>query len=130
VSSAARRRAKSAEPAAGKPNEEDSSMYAILRHNTYDTGKLAEPALAEFQALHTTQPGYVGSIVVDVGGGQRLSVNLWESERDANAGQAVLVPHVQRLLEPLMAAPSRFVGAGEVVTSDISRTGPAQTPER
>ncbi len=107
-------------------------MYAILRHNTYDTGKLAEaePALAEFQALHATQPGYVGSIVVEAGGGQRLTVNLWETERDANAGQAVLVPHVQRLLEPLMAAPSRFVGAGEVVTSDITRTGPARTPKR
>ncbi len=108
------------------PNQEDSSMYAILRRNSYDATKLAhaEPALAEFQAMHAAQPGYCGSIVVDIGDGQRVAVNLWATERDAAAGQTALVPHLRRLLEPLMSGPSQLVGAGEVVASDLARSGP------
>jgi hypothetical protein len=98
-------------------------MYAILRKNTYDPARLAGAgqALAEFQALHAEQPGYAGSIAVDLGGGQQIALNLWHTQQHANAGMSVLVPHVQRLLEPLMAAPSQFVGAGEVVISGLPR---------
>jgi hypothetical protein len=98
-------------------------MYAIIRKNIYDATKLAQagPALAEFQALHAAQPGYAGSIDIDTAGGQRIVVNLWQSEQDARAGQTVLVPHVQRLLEPLMAAPSQLVGSGQVAASDLTR---------
>ena len=97
-------------------------MYAIVRKNTYDPGKLAHagPALAEFQELHAAQPGYAGSIDVAAGDAQRIIVNLWQTERDARAGMTVLVPHLQRLLEPLMAAPSEFVGAGEIAASDLT----------
>jgi hypothetical protein len=49
------------------------------------------------------------------------SSNLWETEQDAKAGQAVLVPHVQRLLEPLMTGPSQLIGAGEVAATDLAR---------
>jgi hypothetical protein len=96
-------------------------MYAIFRKNTYDPGKLAQagPALAEFQALHAAQPGYAGSIDVDAGQGQRLIVNLWHTEQHARAGMTVLIPHVQRLLAPLMAGPSQLLGAGEVATADL-----------
>jgi hypothetical protein len=96
-------------------------MYAIIRHNTYDPVKLAEAgqALAEFQALHARQPGYAGSIIVDLGGGQQIAVNLWHAQQDANAGQSALVPHVQRLLEPLMSGPSRLVGAGKAAATDL-----------
>jgi len=57
-------------------------MYAIIRKNTYDPGKLeyARPALAQFQALHAAQPGYAGSIDIDTGPGQQIIVNLWHSE--------------------------------------------------
>jgi len=98
-------------------------MYAIIRKNTYDPAKLAHagPALAEFQALHAAQPGYAGSIDIDAGEGQRIVVNLWQTEQDARAGLAVLVPHLQRLLEPLMAGPSQLVGFGEVAASDLTR---------
>jgi hypothetical protein len=98
-------------------------MYAIIRKNTYDPAKLAHAghALAEFQALHAAQPGYAGSIDVDAGDGQRIIVNLWQTEQNARAGQTVLVPHLQRLLEPLMAGPSQFVGFGEVAASDLTR---------
>ena len=97
-------------------------MYAIIRKNTYDPGKLeyARPALAQFQALHAAQPGYAGSIEVDTGPGQQIIVNLWHTEQDARVGMAALVPHVQRLLEPLMASPSQLLGSGEANASDLT----------
>ena len=96
-------------------------MYAIIRKNTYDPGKLAQagPALAELQALHAAQPGYAGSIDVDTGHGQRLIVNLWHTEQHARAAMTVLLPHVQRLLGPLMAGPSQLLGAGEAAATDL-----------
>jgi hypothetical protein len=99
-------------------------MYAIVRENTYDPASLARgrDQLDEFQALHARQPGYSGSLVVDVGGGRRLTINLWDSEEHAAAALPGLVPELRRLLEPLMAAPSRLVGAGPVVTSDLALT--------
>jgi hypothetical protein len=97
-------------------------MYAIIRKNTYDPGKLAQagPALAEFQALHAAQPGYAGSVDIDTGHGQRIIINLWQSQQDARAGMTVLVSHVERLLGPLMAGPSELVGSGEVATTDLT----------
>jgi hypothetical protein len=73
-------------------------MYAIIRKNTYDPAKFAQAgdALAEFAALHAAQPGYAGSIDVDIGDGQRVVVNLWHTERDARAGMDVLLPHLRR----------------------------------
>ncbi len=98
-------------------------MYAIIRKNTYDPSNLADAGsvLAEFRDLHAAQAGYAGSIEVDVGDGQRVVVNFWKTEQDARAGQMVLVPHVQRMLEPLMAGPSQLLGAGEVAASDLPR---------
>ena len=97
-------------------------MYAIIRKNTYDPGKLeyAGPALAQFQALHAAQPGYAGTIEVDTGAGHRIIVNLWHTEQDARAGMAALVPHVQRLLGPLMVGPSQLIGVGEANASDLT----------
>jgi hypothetical protein len=98
-------------------------MYAIIRKNTYDPAKLANAGrtLGEFQALHAAQPGYAGSIDIDVGGEQHVVVNLWQTEQDARAGLTVLGPAVQRLLEPLMAGPSQLLGFGDVAASDLSR---------
>ncbi len=98
-------------------------MYAIVRENTFDTAKLAQGAnaMAEFQELHAQQPGYTGTIVVDAGDGRQLSINLWESEEHASAALPAMVPAVRRLVEPMMAAPSRAVGAGPVVLTDVTR---------
>jgi hypothetical protein len=97
-------------------------MYAIVRKNEYDPEKLAHAAdmLGELRQLHSAQPGYVGSIEIDAGGGQRVVVNLWETEQDASAGQTVLLPHVQRLLEPLMVGPSQLITVGEVAATDLA----------
>jgi hypothetical protein len=108
-------------------------MYAIIRKNTYDPGKLAQagPALAEFQALHAAQPGYLGSIDVDTGQGQRLIVNLWHTEQHARAGMTALIPHAQRLLGPLMTGPSELLGAGEAATTDLPpQRQPPHRPEQ
>jgi hypothetical protein len=96
-------------------------MYAIVRRYAYDPAAIASAgqALAAAQELHTTQPGYAGSIVVN-DGQHFIAVNLWQSEHHAAAGRAVIGTRVQRLLEPLMATPSQLLGAGEVVATDLA----------
>lgn len=100
-------------------------MYAILRVNTYDPEKLAAAAdrTAKFDQLHAAQPGFEGSVGVDLGEGRRFVLNLWDSAEAGRAGQRVLVPQLERLLVPLMSAPSQFVGAGPVVTWQMGPRG-------
>ena len=92
-------------------------MYAVLRLTTYDQERLAAGAdrVAEFDRLHSAQPGFLGSAVVDLGGGRRFFLNLWESAAAAEAGRQALGPVVDDLLGPLMAAPSQLLGAGPVI---------------
>jgi hypothetical protein len=95
-------------------------MFAIVRLNSFDQIKLAaSPALEQFDQIHRTQPGYVGTIVVDLQAGRRLVLNLWESEESSAAALSVLGPEVGRLLEPLMSHPSELVGAGTVISTDL-----------
>jgi hypothetical protein len=95
-------------------------LYAVVRLNSFDPIKLAaSPALEQFDQIHRTQPGYVGSIVVDLQAGCRLVLNLWESVEHGAAALSVLGPEVGRLLEPLMSYPSELVGAGTVVSTDL-----------
>jgi hypothetical protein len=98
-------------------------MYAVVRENFYDSGKLsrADKEMKEFQSIHAAQPGYRGNIVVDLGGGRMLIVTLWESEATAHAAREALEPDIQRLLVPLMTKPSHLVGTGHVVADDVSR---------
>jgi hypothetical protein len=73
-------------------------------------------ALSRFDRVHSAQPGYIANLTVDVGDHQRILVNVWESEQHAADALAVVGPLVGELIEPLLAAPSRFLGAGEVST--------------
>jgi hypothetical protein len=57
--------------------------------------------------------------VVDLGAGRRFALNLWESEQHSAAALQVLGPEVGRLLDPLMAAPSRLIGTGTVLFTDL-----------
>jgi hypothetical protein len=99
-------------------------MFAIVRLNSFDPIKLAaSPALEEFDQLHRTQPGYVGTVIVDLQAGRRLVLNLWESEQHSAAALSVLGPEVSRLLEPLMSHPSELVGAGTVISTDLGPSG-------
>lgn len=99
-------------------------MYAIVRENTFEQAKLAqgEKHFAEFQELHAQQPGYSGTIVIDAGEGRQLSVNLWDTEEHASAALPAMVPVVRRLIEPMMTGPSRPIGAGPVVLTDLTRS--------
>ena len=94
-------------------------MYAVLRLNPFDPDKLvgAGPQLDRFEEVHWAQPGYVGGIVVDLGGGRCLVLNLWESEEQARGALSVLGPEVTRLVDPLMSGPSELIGAGRVVSA-------------
>lgn len=102
-------------------------MYAVLRINTFDPTKMeaAGESLAEFDRLHSSQPGYVGSVVVDLGGNRRFALNLWESLDASRAAFGALVPEVDRLLGPLMGAESEYLGSGSVLSSDLAVKRPS-----
>src|SRR5690242_8700518 len=104
-------------------SNEGRSMYAIVRESTYDTKALkgGKHRLDEFQALHEKQPGYAGTVVVELSAGRWLTVNLWKREEDARAALPVMVPVVERLLEPMMTQPSEVIGAGPVVLTDLTK---------
>ena len=96
-------------------------MYAVVRRNSYDPEKLAarEDAMKEFQDRHADQAGYIGNLVVDAGDGQHVLVTLWRSEEEAKAAIPRLVPHIQRLVEPVLASPSELIGTGQVIVNDL-----------
>jgi hypothetical protein len=103
----------------------ESAMYAVLRLNSFDPDKLAASGerLEEFDKVHAAQPGYIGSVVVDLGKGRRFVLNLWESKEHSAAALSVLGPEVGRLLSPLMSSPSEFIGVGNVISSDLVPSG-------
>ncbi|HJQ86741.1 MAG TPA: hypothetical protein VJ820_04675 [Propionibacteriaceae bacterium] len=92
----------------------------MVRLNSFDPINLAGSAAPEqFDQIHRTQPGYVGTIVVDLQAGRRLVLNLWESEEDSAAALSVVGPKSVRLLEPFMSHASELVGAGTVISTDL-----------
>src|SRR5215813_7383194 len=96
-------------------------MYAIARLNSFEPDKLADSAdsLQQFDEAHAAQPGYLGSIVIDLHHGRRLVLNLWQSEAHSAAALSTLGPEVRRPLGPLMSKPSELLGAGTVVSTDL-----------
>lgn len=108
-------------------------MYAVMRVNSFDPAKLAgsQERLDQFDQSHAAQPGFLGSVVVDLEEGRRFALNLWESEAHSAAGLTVLAPKVRQLLEPLMASPSKLIGTGNVISCDVapsSHTDPVDVP--
>jgi hypothetical protein len=95
-------------------------MQAVLRINNYDPDKLSagRDELEEFNKIHAVQPGFLGSIAVDLGGGRQFVLNLWDSEENRLAGLDALGPAVQNLINPLLARPSELIGVGTVISSD------------
>jgi hypothetical protein len=92
-------------------------MYAVVRLNRFDVDRLAAASedVAEFDRIHAEQPGFLGSLVVDIGDGGQATVNLWESEEQARAALPAIGPVVEQLLTGLMAESSQLLGTGEVV---------------
>lgn len=97
-------------------------MYAVVRMNSFDAGKLGAlgERLDQFNEIHAAQPGYLGSMVVDLQASGSLVINLWLSEKHATDALSVLAPEAARLLTPLMSAPSKFIGAGTVIATDLN----------
>jgi hypothetical protein len=58
---------------------------------------------------------------VDVEGGRTLTVALWETEAQSQAGSAKIAPEAERLMGPLWTVPSRVIGQGEVIHNDITK---------
>jgi hypothetical protein len=95
-------------------------VQAVLRINSFDPGKLAagQEQLEEFNKIHAAQPGFLGSVTVDLGEGRQFVLNLWDSEEHRVSGLEALGPAVERFMNPLLAGPSELIGVGPVVASD------------
>lgn len=97
-------------------------MFAVIRETTYPAYKpLGEgPQFRAFQEAHAEQPGYMGTIVTHLGDGRYVTVTLWDSARHMDAAREAIGPTVGKLLEPIMLAPSRLYGTGEVAYTDLA----------
>jgi hypothetical protein len=98
-------------------------MHAVIRETTYAPDRPLEDMaeFAEFQTAHAARQGYRGTIVTRVGDGRYVTLTLWASAADMDAARDALGPVVQRLLNPLMTAPTRLYGTGEVIVDDLMR---------
>ena len=96
-------------------------MHAVARLTSFDPAKLAAAgdALEQFDQAHRTQPGYAGTVVVELHEGRRLILNLWDSEEHSTAALSVLGPDVERALTPLMSDGSELIGVGTVTYTDL-----------
>jgi hypothetical protein len=93
-------------------------MYAVIRESA-SPGALTEQVQAgraEFEALRARQPGFRGSLTVDLGDGKRAIVGLWEDRQAHEAAAAVLGPQAERLT----GAVTRIVYQGEVSGNDLT----------
>jgi len=96
-------------------------MYAVFRETTYPSDiSIAETAqFQEFQRAHADRPGYVGTVVAQVGGGRYLTVTLWDTAEHMDAARETIGPIAARLLNPMMTTPSTLHGTGPVVVNDL-----------
>jgi len=100
-------------------------MRAVVRETTYpvDTPLADRPEFKAFQDTHATQPGYLGTIVTHLGNGRHITVTLWDTADHMNAARDAIGPAVKTLIEPIMSAPTRLLGTGEVAYADIAIDG-------
>lgn len=96
-------------------------MYAVIRVNSLDPAKVVEAAddLRWLDELHTQQPGFLGSVVVDLADGRQVVVHLWESAQHSRGAASAIGPWVSCVLTPLSTAPSQLVGAGAARISGL-----------
>ncbi len=96
-------------------------MYAVARLNSFDPNKLAAAGdeLEQADPAHRTQPGYAGTVVVDLHEGRHLIPNFWDSEEHSAAALSMLGPEVGRVLNPVMSEPSELIGLGAVLFTDL-----------
>ena len=101
-------------------------MYARITELNFTPDKLPdEQVILQFNQLRAQQPGYRGNIIVDLGNGRRLNVILHDTKEQSEAAvpttNAALRPFAEQHLTPLMTAPPRPVGEGQVIFTDLSK---------
>src|SRR5690242_15163794 len=100
-------------------------MHAVIRETAYPpAAPLAErPEFKSFQEKHAALPGYPGTIVTHIGNGRHITVTLWNTAEHMNAARETIGPAVKALIEPIMTAPAKLLGAGEVACADVHTEG-------
>lgn len=100
-------------------------MLAVIRETTYplDAPLAERPEFKTFQDRHANLPGYLGTIVTHLGNGRHITVTLWDTADHMNSARDAIGPDVRTLIEPIMTAPAKLIGTGEVVYADIANTG-------
>ena len=107
-------------------------MHAVVRLNTLPLTGPEEhgEGLEQFNAAHSSQPGYVGSLVIALEPSRQLVVNLWESRALSEAALVTLRSATSQPLRPLLRQESTLLGAGPVVVADLveltARSGPTR----
>jgi hypothetical protein len=101
----------------------EHDMHAVIRETSYAPERRLEEMseFTEFQKAHAARQGYRGTIVTRIGDGRYVTITLWASAADMDAAREALGPVVQRLLNPLMTAPTQLYGTGQVVATDLPR---------
>ena len=96
-------------------------MHAVIRETTYslDVPLAERPEFKAFQDKHAALPGYRGTIVTHLGNGRHITVTLWDTADHMNAARETIGPAVKALIEPIMTAPTKLIGTGEVAYADI-----------
>jgi hypothetical protein len=97
-------------------------MHAVVRETSYapEMPLIHTPEFREFQREHANRNGYLGTVVVDVGGGRFLTLTLWQTAEDLTAAREIMAPVVERTLNPLMTSPAKLLGTGPVVVNDLT----------
>jgi hypothetical protein len=98
-------------------------MHAVVRETSYPPEMPLDetPEFREFQREHASLSGYLGTVVVDVGGGRFLTLTLWQTAEDLTAARETMAPVVERTLDPLMTSPAKLLGTGPVVVNDLTK---------
>jgi len=93
-------------------------MYAVIRESASPSVPTEQlrAGRTEFEALRARQPGFVGSLTVEIGDGKRALVTVWESQQAQQASTAVMAPQAERLT----GATSRIIYQGEVSGNDLT----------
>jgi hypothetical protein len=97
-------------------------MYAIVRETFYDPAQPLQDRgeFKAFQAAHSEQGGYVGTLVVEAGSGRYLTTTLWKTREAAEAARIALGPTIGRLLNPLMTSAAKLLGTGPIAVNDLT----------
>jgi hypothetical protein len=78
-------------------------MYAIVRKKPLQARGSESRSHGRIRSRrHAEQPGFRGSLTIDVGERATIVVNLWESRQHAEAALPKMIPIVEQYLEPFL----------------------------